>query len=63
MMIWCLHSFIDMNKAEVEMTEEEDVLVSSKARKKEECCVFNFFADALEILTPGVITQSVTNSE
>ena len=24
------------------------------------CCVFNFFADSIELLTPGVITQSVS---
>ena len=54
-----------MSKAELEMTEEEDDLVSSNGRKKEEymvavCCVFNFFADTLEILTPGIITKSVS---
>ena len=54
-----------MSKAELEMIEEEDDLVLSKGRKKEEymvavCCVFNFFADTLEILTPGIITQSVS---
>ena len=47
------------------MIEDEDVLESSEGRKKEECmvtvcCVFNFFADTLELLTPGVITQSVS---
>ena len=47
------------------MMEGEDELKLSKERKKEEymiavCCVFNFFADTLEILTPGIITQSVS---
>ena len=54
-----------MSKAELEMIEAEDDLVSSEGGKKEEymvtvCCVFNFFADSIEVLTPGVITQSVS---
>ena len=53
------------NKAELEIIEDEDDLESSEGRKKEEymvtvCCVFNFFADTLEVLTPGIITQSVS---
>ena len=52
-------------KSELEMIAEADGLKSSKERKKEEymvavCCVFNFFADTLEVITPGVITQSVS---
>ena len=54
-----------MTKAELEVIEEEDGLVSSKGRKKEEymvtvCCVVNYFADTLELLSSGVITQSVS---
>ena len=54
-----------MSEAELEVIEEEDCLVSSKGRKKEQymvavCCVFNFLADSTELYTPGVITQSVS---
>ena len=47
------------------MIADEDELKPSKEKKKEEymvavCCVFNFFADTLEILTSGIITQSVS---
>ena len=47
------------------MTEEDDLLLSSKGGKKEEymatvCCVFSYFTDTLEILTAGIITQSVS---
>ena len=61
----CLSVSIDMSEAELERIEQEDSLVSSKGRKKEEymvtvCCVFNFFADSIELFTPGVITQSVS---
>ena len=61
----CLSVSIDMSEAELERIEEEDSLVSSKGRKKEEYmvtvyCVFNFFADSIELFTPGVITQSVS---
>ena len=48
-----------------EMIEEKDDLVSSKRRKKKEwmqtvVIVFTFFADFIEVFTPGVITQSVS---
>ena len=61
----CLSVSIDMSEAELERIEEEDSLVSSKGRKNDEymvtvCCVFNFFADSIELFTPGVITQSVS---
>ena len=54
-----------MNEAELEMIADEDVLKSSRGRKTEEymvvlCRVFNFFADTLEVLIPGIITQSVS---
>ena len=57
-----------MSIPELEMVKEEDDLVSSKGRMKEEymvavCCVFNIFADSIELLTPGVITQSVSCGE
>ena len=56
---------IYMSNAELEMIAEADGLRLSEERKKEEymvavCCVFNFFADTLEVITPGVITQSVS---
>ena len=54
-----------MSKVELETIAERDVLKSSEENKKEEymvavCCVFTYFGDTLEILTPGIITQSVS---
>ena len=54
-----------MSKAKLKTIEEDDGFVSSTGKKKEEymvtgCCAFNYFADTIELFTPGVITQSVS---